>query len=143
MISRLTAFVSWKPLFWATVLGILVLSLLPSTTPMPTTGWDKTNHLLGFTTLTVLARLAYPAGRFWPKALGLLGFGVLIELLQSLTPTRSAGGADVVADGIGVAIGWGLALFRAHAGLAWQAVLCPDWRQLRHDLAAPLRWLGR
>jgi len=109
MISRLNAFVGWKPLFWATVLGILVLSLLPSTTPMPTTGWDKTNHLLGFTTLTVLGRLAYPRSPAWPLALGLLGFGGLIEFLQSFTPTRSAGWTDVVADAIGIALGWGLA----------------------------------
>ncbi|OVZ59719.1 VanZ family protein [Pigmentiphaga sp. NML080357] len=119
MISRLTAFGGWKPLFWATALGILVLSLLPPATPMPTTGWDKTNHLLGFATLAALARFAYP-GPAWPRLPGLLAFGALIEVLQSLTPNRSAEWTDLIADGLGIAIGWGLAWF-ATAGIQRRA----------------------
>ncbi|WP_281915080.1 lipopolysaccharide biosynthesis protein [Caldimonas thermodepolymerans] len=69
---------------------------------------------------------------------------VNVALCLWLVPrTGAAGAALATSASYLLAIGWGLALFRAHAGLAWQAVLCPDWRQLRHDLAAPLRWLGR
>lgn len=105
MNPRLTAFGGWKPLFWAAALGILLLSLLPSATPLPTTGWDKTNHLLGFGVLAALARFAYP-GPAWPRLLGLLAYGALIEILQSLTPDRSAEWTDLFADSLGIAIGW-------------------------------------
>lgn len=102
---RLTALGGWKLLFWAAALGILVLSLLPSATPLPTTGWDKTNHLLGFAVLAALARCAYP-GPAWPRLLALVAYGALIEILQSMTPDRAAEWADLGADGIGILIGW-------------------------------------
>ncbi|MDX3904696.1 MAG: VanZ family protein [Pigmentiphaga sp.] len=106
MTQRLTAFGGWKPMFWAAALGILVLSLLPPATPLPSTGWDKTNHLLGFGVLALLARFAYP-GPAWPRLAGLLAYGALVEVLQSLTPYRSAEWTDLIADGLGILIGWG------------------------------------
>jgi len=111
---RLTAFGGWKPLFWAAALGILALSLLPSATPMPTTGWDKTNHLLGFATLAALARFGYP-GPAWPRLLALVAYGALIEVLQSMTPDRSAEWVDLAADSIGILIGWSAAWLAAFA----------------------------
>ncbi|RZA07387.1 MAG: VanZ family protein, partial [Proteobacteria bacterium] len=36
-------------------------------------------------------------------------YGGLIEVLQSLTPDRSAEWADLLADGIGLGVGWLLA----------------------------------
>ncbi|MNJ74215.1 VanZ like family protein [compost metagenome] len=36
---------------------------------------------------------------------GLLGYGVLIELLQGLTGYRFAEWADLLADGLGIALG--------------------------------------
>ena len=38
---------------------------------------------------------------------GLLAYGALIEVLQSFTPNRSADWRDLVADAVGLALGWG------------------------------------
>ncbi|VCU71660.1 VanZ like family protein [Pigmentiphaga humi] len=114
---RLTASDGWKLLFWAALLGTLALSLASTSVPLPTTGWDKTNHLLAFSVLTVLVRFAYP-GRAWPYLLGLLGYGALIEILQSFTRYRSADWTDIAADAVGILLGWGITLILA---TAWPA----------------------
>lgn len=99
--------------FWMCVLAILVMSLMPPVPQMPTTGWDKSNHMLGFALPMLLSRWAYP-GRTLKVAAGLLVYGVLIELLQSLTPQRFAEWADLLADGLGLLCGWS-----AGRAIAW------------------------
>ena len=91
---------AWRACFWMCVVAVLVLSLMPPAPHMPSTGWDKANHLLAF---AVLAWLGCSA---WVLC-GLLAFGVLIEGLQSLTPYRVAEWADLWADALGLALGWG------------------------------------
>lgn len=98
--------------FWRLALGgllivVLALSLLPLGPDAPTTGWDKTNHMLAFATLAVLGCLAYP-GRITATLLALLAYGALIEILQSFTDYRSAEWADLLADALGLLAGWGL-----------------------------------
>ncbi|ALD91096.1 VanZ family protein [Cupriavidus gilardii] len=95
----------WRLAFWLCLCAVLTLALMPPTTPMPTTGWDKSNHLLAFATLGVLGWRAYPS-RPWLVPIGLLVYGGLIEWLQSMTPYRSADAIDVLADGLGLALGW-------------------------------------
>jgi VanZ family protein len=82
---------------------------------MPSTGWDKANHALAFGTLGVLGCLAWPQRRR-QVLFGLLAYGVLIELLQSLTPDRSAEAFDVLADSIGLLLSQ--ALLRAGVALS-------------------------
>ena len=105
--------------FWICVLAILAMSLMPPVPQMPTTGWDKSNHMLGFAVLAVLAHWALP-GRTALALLGLVAFGGLIEILQSLTPYRQADFADLIADGAGLLVGEGLARL-----LTWWR---PHWR---------------
>jgi VanZ family protein len=93
--------------FWICVLAILAMSLMPPVPQMPTTGWDKSNHMLGFAVLMLLGRSAYP-GRTVFLVAGLLAYGALIELLQSFTPTRFAEWGDLLADGLGLFAGWAL-----------------------------------
>lgn len=90
--------------FWGCAVAVLVLSLAPVTTPMPSTGWDKSNHLLAFSTLAFLAHRAYP-GRTVTVLAGLLAYGGLIEVMQSFTPDRAAEWADLLADGVGLLFG--------------------------------------
>eukprot|EP00759_Apiculatamorpha_spiralis_P023917 PhF_6_TR27414/c0_g2_i1/m.40344 len=91
------------------MLALLVLSLMPASISAPSTGWDKSNHALGFAALAFLAHWARPASI--PMALlGLLGYGALIEGLQSLTPDRLAEWSDLWADGVGLLVGAVLAL---------------------------------
>ena len=101
---------AWRGAFWTVALAVLVLSLLPPSVQLPSTGWDKSNHLLGFATLMMLGRWAHP-GRTVAVLLGLLAYGALIEWLQSLTPYRFAEWADLLADGLGLLCGW----FLGHA----------------------------
>lgn len=105
-VPNLTAF-RWRLLFWACAAAVLVLSLMPPTQPLPTTGWDKTNHLLAFVVLAVLGRRAY-AGHGLAVLLALVAYGGLIELLQGLTAYREADWVDLLADSAGVAAGCAL-----------------------------------
>ena len=95
---------AWRLAFVLSLAGVLVLSLAPATPASLTTGWDKTNHLLGFAVLGLLGLWSYP-GRAVPVLLGLLAYGGLIEVLQSLTPYRLAEWADLLADALGLLLG--------------------------------------
>jgi len=94
----------WRILLAVAMLAILVLSLLPPSSDLPTTGWDKSNHMLGFGTLGLLGVRGWP-GRAVAVLAALLAYGGLIEVLQSLTPYRSAEWADLFADGVGLGVG--------------------------------------
>jgi VanZ family protein len=98
----------WRHAFHACLVAVMVLSLLPTSVPTPTTGWDKSNHLLGFAVLGWLGCRAY-AGSTLPVLAGLLVWGGLIEMLQSLTPYRLAEWGDLLADGLGALVGAALA----------------------------------
>jgi VanZ family protein len=75
---------------------------------------DKVHHLWFFALLWLLAvraRLATPA---WRLGLGLLAFGLAIELAQALAPTgRSASLMDLLSDAAGIACGCAIAAFRS------------------------------
>lgn len=103
----MTANTILKSSFWICAASVLILSLIPTTPDLPSTGWDKSNHFLGFAVLAVSGLLAYPR-RSGLLFVGLLAFGGLIEALQSLTPYRLAEWADWVADGIGILVGFAL-----------------------------------
>ncbi len=75
----------------------------------PATGWDKLDHLATFAVLALLAVGAFP-GRRAAIGLGLLGYGVAIELIQAWVPGRSAEVGDAVADALGIALGMAVAV---------------------------------
>lgn len=114
----------WRVLLALCLLSVTTLSLIDVGPEVPHTGWDKSNHALAFVVLTMLANLAFP-GRTAGVVLGLMAYGGLIEILQSLTPNRLAEWADWLADGIGIAIGLtlyqlGRLLWRQFRGLSPQ-----------------------
>lgn len=96
-----------RVLFWASVLGVYVMSLLPADRlpPLVFDWWDKAQHALGFAWLALWSRLAYPR---WPRGalLGLLALGALIEVAQAATGWRYGDAADWVADAVGVFTIW-------------------------------------
>jgi VanZ family protein len=73
----------------------------------------ESNHALGFAALAFLSHWSWPGRTVLPLT-GLLAYGGLIEVLQSLTPGRYAELADLFADGVGLAIGAVLARLLAH-----------------------------
>ena len=94
----------WRILLTVAIFAILVLSLMPPSSNLPTTGWDKSNHMLGFGTLGLLGVRSWPSRTATVLAV-LLAYGGLIEILQSFTPYRSADWADLIADGVGLGLG--------------------------------------
>ena len=84
---------------------VLALALMPTVPQMPTTGWDKSNHLLAFAVMSWLGCMAYPRHNAL-VLLALLAYGALIEVLQSFTPHRSAELGDLFADSLGLVPGW-------------------------------------
>ena len=104
----------WRLALVICLSAVLILALLPDPDPRLSTGWDKSNHLLAFGVSAFLGCFAL-RGRWRVVAPGLLGYGVLIEVLQGLTGYRYAEWADLLADGLG--IGLGIGLFGLHAWL--------------------------
>lgn len=81
--------------------------------PGPDLKWiDKVWHLGAFALLAVLLSRAVAHWRgAWPKAsrdaaLASAALGGLLEVLQSLTPFRSAEWADMAADGLGALLAY-------------------------------------
>jgi VanZ family protein len=110
--------------------GLLIMALVLVATLSPSGSTttvsflsDKAAHFFAFMMLMLwfcgVFRLP-----FTPLvALGLLAFGVLIELLQSRLPYRSAEVADALYDVGGIAAGWLLAVLGASR---WTRVV-EDW----------------
>lgn len=107
----------WWGLGMGLIVLITVLSLMPmGPPPVQIPNGDKLNHALAYITLTWWfgqlhsRRLRARIG----LVLALLGYGVGIELAQSLTSYRSADAADLVANAVGIALG--LLVLRTPAG---------------------------
>jgi VanZ family protein len=69
--------------------------------------WDKFQHAAAFLLLSFLLQRSFPASRPFSRIhiaqlVFLLGYGILIEYLQSYTPYREASIGDVVADITGI-----------------------------------------
>src|SRR5687768_18404045 len=102
-IERRRTYSRWA--FSVCLVVVLVAALVPPQTLVSPVVWDKANHALAFAVLGMLACLGYPERKL-PVLLGLVAYGVLIELLQSLTGYRTGDALDVVADGVGRLFGW-------------------------------------
>jgi VanZ family protein len=110
------------------LVGLLLLGfgLASALSPMPS-GMvsinDKLLHTAGFLVFMVWFGGIFER-RFLPGlALGLVLYGLLIELLQGLTLTRQAEGLDLVADAAGILLGWRLSA----AGLSHWCTKLESW----------------
>jgi VanZ family protein len=112
----------------ALLLGVLV-AMRPVGGALLFTLGDKVAHAAAFATFAVWFGGLVESRLMWRVALALLAYGVLIEVLQSLVPYRSADSQDLAADAVGILLGW----LVSAAGLS-------HWgRQLEQWLAAPRR----
>ena len=90
-------------LFMLTLLIVTALAVWQTDDLVITTGWDKSNHVLAFFTLLLLADAGWPDSRLFPhKVGGLLCYGLLIEVWQSYLPMRSCSLWDLLADALGM-----------------------------------------
>ncbi|GIU50754.1 VanZ family protein [Shewanella sp. KT0246] len=90
----------------AFALAILVVSYLVFSKPnYPITfnNMDKVGHILSFFGLAFLAYFAFKPKWYWMCSV-LTFYAILIEVIQSQIPYRSASLADVVADVFGIAL---------------------------------------
>ena len=110
----------WRFLGRLLLLAMLVTALLP----MPAVigrvpNGDKIGHALAFAGLVLWYAQLYPLRRDrWWCVVGAIGFGALIEVLQSFTTYRSAEWLDLAADSVGALFGFGVAQLGAGRILA-------------------------
>ncbi|KQW44973.1 hypothetical protein ASD88_18900 [Pelomonas sp. Root662] len=97
----------WRALLALLLIVITWLALSPAPPRTVDTGWDKSNHALAFAALAFAAVWAmWPRPRQWLVLVAaLLVYGGAIEVAQGFVPSRSADWLDVLADGLGIAIG--------------------------------------
>jgi VanZ family protein len=101
----------WALALWLLVAIVVALALMPWSIEMPSSGWDKADHVAAFAALAFVGLFAW---RDHPAVhrrvlFGLLALGVAIELAQMLVPGRMADWRDVIADTAGVMLGLSLA----------------------------------
>ncbi|TNC81828.1 MAG: teicoplanin resistance protein VanZ [Oleiphilus sp.] len=65
---------------------------------------DKLLHGAGFVVMAFLAHAAHPHARILYPFIGLIFFGLLIELVQAFLPYRSFSVGDLLADIAGLAV---------------------------------------
>ena len=108
---------TWRVLLVLLLVVVSYLALTPKP-PEGESGLDKVAHLLAFTSLALSGYLGFPASRGIRTAVvfGLLAYGGLIEVLQLFVPGRSSEWGDLLADGIGIVFGTGLAALGIHFG---------------------------
>lgn len=66
---------------------------------------DKVMHIVAFTFLAAWFSGQYERKSYWRIALGLIAFGVLIELVQNTISYRTSEWMDLVGDVIGITAG--------------------------------------
>ncbi len=96
-----------KIVWFIALASIAVLALLPVdmlTSPV-FNWWDKAQHALAFGVLAGLGFLAFPQ-RLGQVAVGLVFYGVLIELAQLAVGWRFGEWQDLVADFAGILVAW-------------------------------------
>lgn len=92
-----------RALFWAAIVTTLVFAWTPH--PPTLLSDDKSQHMLAFGVLSVLAALAYPRLAPWKTAVLLLVLGGVIELVQGIPFVhRDCDIFDWLADAIAIGI---------------------------------------
>ena len=88
--------------FWAGLVAVAALSLLPQS-DVPKTGLlDKWEHAAAYAALMASGAIGFTWR--WRLAAALFAFGGLMEIAQSFTPDRQASFYDLGANVLGIAI---------------------------------------
>lgn len=96
----------FKTSFFVTFGVIEYLALTPQHIELVEGFWDKQNHFIAFFVLYILLSLAYKYFSVQKKIALLVFVGVQIEVMQYFIPGRFFSTLDIVADSIGIAIGF-------------------------------------
>ncbi|MFW5824422.1 MAG: VanZ family protein [Marinobacter sp.] len=98
----------WRALFCFSLMTITWLGFTIEPYPIPSAASDKINHMLAFLVLAMLARLGWPMIGHTVPLVVLAGYGMALELGQTLTPWRQFSLFDVLADVTGILAGFAL-----------------------------------
>ncbi|WP_376745935.1 VanZ family protein [Stutzerimonas nitrititolerans] len=93
--------------FWLALMVLLVMALKSSPNNQFYQGADKLYHWIGFATLTFTAHLAFPRVKLSLLFICILIGATSIELLQALSPSRTASLGDMTVNIVGVLTGLG------------------------------------
>jgi VanZ family protein len=104
----------WLGAGLALLVVIMIVAVLPLPAPLPFIAADKVEHFATFAFLTIWFLGIFEMAAAPRVAAGLVLYGVLVELLQSLTAYRYADPYDVLSDVIGISAGWLLAAAGLH-----------------------------
>jgi VanZ family protein len=101
-------FLRWVPLFRfgfaATLLVVSYLAVTPMEHTVSQLVSDKLNHMAAFLVLAALLDFSLPRQEFTlAKAGALLGYGLLIEIVQYFLPFRQFSLLDLAVDALGLA----------------------------------------
>jgi VanZ family protein len=104
----------WLTIGWALIALVVYLSLKSGWLPLDALGGNESmhrfsyrvSHALAYGTLMLWFLQLYPVSRRPLIAIGFLLLGAALEGLQGLTPDRDPSVVDIVADTIGIGIGW-------------------------------------
>jgi len=116
----------WLLLGWGMVAAVVVLSLIPMDADLGE-GRDKLAHFAAYGSLTFwFVIMVRGRARQVGVAVAFTAMGVALEFLQGMTGYRDFEVADMLANAIGAAVGWGLAQTPLRNVLAWLEGVLPD-----------------
>jgi VanZ family protein len=110
---------AWLFLGWGMVVVVVVSSLIPLDIDLQE-GRDKVAHFISYGSMTFwFAMLFEGRGRQLAVALAFAAMGVAVEFLQAMTDYRTFDVGDMIANGIGAALGFGLVRTPLGKALDW------------------------
>jgi VanZ family protein len=98
----------WVTGGWVVLAGIVYLSVTPSPPSADFESSDKIGHLLAYGVLMLWFSLLYAQRRLLAAAF--IALGIALEFVQGALGYRSYEVADMLANALGVLLGWGGAL---------------------------------
>ncbi|MDG1818417.1 MAG: VanZ family protein [Porticoccaceae bacterium] len=106
----------YQILFWLCIAATISISLMPGGGKPLFEMQDKVAHAVIYGLLFFVCARGY-SNRFplWALALVLAGFGLSMELAQSMTTYRHADGWDMLANTTGILLVWPLTLLHRKA----------------------------
>ena len=107
MISNTLLYRLWVGIGWFGVLLLIYLSLTPQPPEIPIEQGDKFGHAFAYAMLTYWWAQVLPAAPQRLRLAGaLLALGIAIEYVQGWTGWRTFDYYDMLADAVGIALGW-------------------------------------
>jgi len=96
----------WATISWLVVATVIFLSLTPHPIKFDIEQGDKLGHALGYMTVMVCFTQLYTRRVHVWWGLGFIALGIALEYVQGWTGYRHFEYWDMVADAVGVAVGW-------------------------------------